>query len=55
MTPGSKEAIDKGCTCPVIDNHYGKGFEFKGERVFWHSANCPLHGKPAPVAEGSTP
>jgi len=24
--PGSAEAVDLGCTCPIIDNHYGKGF-----------------------------
>lgn len=39
--PGSQEAQDAGCTCPVIDNHYGKGVEGN----FWYSMNCPIHGK----------
>ena len=39
--PGSKEAVDRGCTCPVIDNHNGKGL---GNGMFWISAECPLHG-----------
>lgn len=44
--PGTKEAIDTGCTCPVIDNHYGKGIMYDGETepVFWHSDSCPIHG-----------
>lgn len=24
--PGSKEVIAKGCTCPVWDNHHGRGY-----------------------------
>lgn len=41
--PGSEEAIEKGCRCPVIDNHYGKGNSL-GQ--FWISGDCPLHGIP---------
>lgn len=41
---GAKDAINKGCTCPVIDNYYGKGFMLRGERVFWFNAGCCLHG-----------
>lgn len=46
-TPGSKEAIDKGCKCPVIDNHYGKGIVMNGsdEPNFWVSGDCKTHGK----------
>jgi hypothetical protein len=44
-TPGSEEAIRLGCTCAVIDNHYGKGFLMSdGEAHFWISSDCPLHG-----------
>lgn len=46
--PGSPEAIAAGCLCPVIDNHHGKGIPVGKDRspLFWHSANCPLHGDP---------
>ena len=40
MNPGSKEAIEKGCTCPPYDNNHGKG-GYKGTIVH---AECPLHG-----------
>jgi hypothetical protein len=29
--PGSDDAIDAGCTCPVLDNGHGKGH--LGEKV----------------------
>lgn len=45
--PGSKSAINKGCTCPVLDNHRGKGIPtVDGKPVFWISADCPLHANP---------
>ena len=41
--PGSDEALDQGCRCPVIDN--GHGNEKLGKtRGFWINAECPLHG-----------
>ena len=43
--PGSTDARAQGCTCPVIDNHHGDGFERFGERLFWINDNCKLHGK----------
>jgi hypothetical protein len=44
--PGSKEAKDLGCTCPVLDNEYGKGAytDKTGKPVFWITSDCPLHG-----------
>lgn len=47
--PGSDEAIRLGCTCPIIDNHHGKGVPYgkDGSPLFWHSANCPMHGRAA--------
>jgi len=38
--PGSKEAIKRGCTCPIIDNHKGAGIT---PTTFWVSVDCPLH------------
>lgn len=42
--PGSTEAIEAGCKCPVMDNHYGEGRMFGNEQVFWINGSCPLHG-----------
>jgi hypothetical protein len=44
--PGSDEAIEQGCTCPIIDNNHGAGIgkDEKGETLFWYSLDCPLHG-----------
>ena len=39
--PGSKEAVDQGCICPVLDNSYGKGYYGSGDFVI--SMDCPLH------------
>lgn len=41
--PGSKEAIDLGCSCPVIDNHYGKGILIEENQEFWISQDCIVH------------
>lgn len=45
--PGSREAVRAGCTCPVIDNHYGRGRSLlatdTGERLFWYDSGCPVH------------
>lgn len=42
--PGSQDAIDQGCTCPVLDNRHGKGAYLRGDNVFWIDATCPIHG-----------
>ena len=46
--PGTQEAMALGCICPVIDNNHGKGIQIKKdtktETVFWHNADCPIHG-----------
>lgn len=47
--PGSPEAVAAGCTCAVIDNHYGRGFMYGGGLSFWITANCPLHGERHPA------
>ena len=44
IAPGSDEAIEQGCTCPVLDNHHGAGTP-KG--LFWISAGCPIHAEAA--------
>jgi hypothetical protein len=44
--PGSDEAREQGCNCPVIDNAHGLGAQgSRGEdAVFWMTSTCPLHG-----------
>ena len=43
-TPGSDEAIDLGCICPIMDNSYGEGY-MGMEGVFVYNAGCSLHGE----------
>lgn len=48
--PGSKEAVAMGCTCPVMDNSYGRGYmggveDSDGSTVFVVVTSCPLHGE----------
>ena len=45
-TPGSDEALELGCRCPVLDNAHGRGaMDTSGDDAeFWISAACPLHG-----------
>lgn len=40
--PGSDEALDQGCTCPVLDNSHGNGYYGDGSK-FVITAGCPLH------------
>ena len=50
---GSKAALDLGCTCAVMDNHYGAGVAGDGDRRgWWISGDCPLHGRGAAKEEG---
>jgi hypothetical protein len=39
LVPGSSEAVEKGCKCPVMDNE-----EMPEERK-WVNGDCPIHGK----------
>jgi len=45
--PGSPEAIALLCTCPVMDNQYGRGYRYVASaktRLYVINADCPLHG-----------
>lgn len=50
--PGSPEARELSCTCPVLDNHHGEGFIMNGERVWWRASGCPLHDPREERGEG---
>ena len=49
--PGSKDALELGCICPVMDNHYG---DPKHARKFgsWQMQDCPVHN-PAHTKESN--
>lgn len=41
-SPGSDTARNRGCRCPVIDNHYGRGWHgLRG--VYVRVEGCPVH------------
>jgi hypothetical protein len=50
--PGSKDAVEQGCRCPVLDNYHGAGVPWPRDDgldpvehpSFWMTAGCPLHG-----------
>lgn len=50
-SPGSPDATRAGCTCPVIDNHYGRGIGGDGQ-TYWINGDCPLHGFAAGEDDG---
>lgn len=52
--PGSDEAILRGCICPVIDNHYGRGIPLSGGITFWITGGCPVHYPPQPHTKDKT-
>ncbi len=39
-------AIALGCTCPVLDNAFGREYLANGERFGWvYDENCTMHGR----------
>lgn len=50
--PGSQRAYERGCTCPRIDNAYGRGVQTSLLTVLWfRDPACPYHVPSAPAAE----
>lgn len=44
--PGTEAAKQIGCTCPVMDNSYGRGRYGDGDKYgWWISGNCPIHAE----------
>ena len=43
--PGSNDARNLGCACPVMDNHYGTGIPHPNGPLFWINGECELHGQ----------
>lgn len=42
--PGSPEAKERGCKCPVLDNAHGKGCYGDGAKFsWWISGRCEMH------------
>lgn len=55
--PGSPEACTRGCECPRMDNHFGRGRGGRGELYGWIVVgNCTLHTRAdaLPLDERST-
>lgn len=50
--PGSPEAQKQGCTCPVLDNNYGRPGGFDGAGTFWVVEDCPIHNAASDKASG---
>lgn len=55
--PGSNEAIEQGCTCPVLDNGRGRGYmggvkDKDGNTMFIMNDSCPLH-KSEPIGRAA--
>lgn len=43
--PGSNDALEQGCTCPILGNMHGKGVKDKeGNIGYIVDIHCPLHG-----------
>ena len=45
--PGSPEAVEHGCTCPVFDNCKGRGCgltDKDGKPLYYINEKCQLHG-----------
>jgi hypothetical protein len=47
--PGSFDAVQAGCRCPVVDNGHGRGYmggrrNSEGRVMFVVVDTCPLHG-----------
>lgn len=40
--PGSIEAINKGCTCPIMDNAKGAGY-MGIPGMYIYTCGCPIH------------
>lgn len=46
LNPGSREARDEGCTCPVLDNDHGVSPGPFGDDRWWINDGCPVHVPP---------
>lgn len=45
--PGDPQAVEDGCTCPVMDNANGNGCGYvdaEGWPLYVFDLECPLHG-----------
>lgn len=47
LPPGSPEAVERGCLCPVLDNAHGAGVAGDGgKKGWWYFGDCPVHFPP---------
>ena len=50
--PGSKQAIQAGCTCPIYDNCHGWGTLLYGKGKYYIRLDCPIHAIHSKDMEG---
>ena len=41
--PGSDEALEQGCLCPILDNAHGRGYYGGPPGTFVYRQGCPVH------------
>ena len=41
--PGTNEAIEAGCLCPILDNRHGRGHFMAPDGVYGYNEGCPIH------------
>ncbi len=51
--PGSDEAREGGCICPVLDNNRGKRAPWP-DNGWYIRVDCPMHGSSLGVEENQT-
>ncbi|RYX78534.1 hypothetical protein EON76_05240 [bacterium] len=50
--PGSSQAREGGCKCPILDNGHGRGYmggvkDKNGDTMFVINEDCMMHNPPA--------
>jgi hypothetical protein len=48
--PGSREALDAGCACAILDNNHGKFAPWPPDG-WWITQGCPVHAPGETVAK----
>ena len=53
-TPGSPEAVAKGCSCPIMDNCHGRGYMGQ-KNVFSVTLGCIIHSSAYMSTDANAP
>lgn len=44
LNPGSDEAVEAGCSCPIVDNNHGISAPLPDD-CWVVNLDCPIHGQ----------